>query len=190
MVDQLKDPMSDEAEIEIIERILAGDSDSFRLLVDRYQHLILNVAYNITRDAHLSEDVAQHVFFTAYKKLNYFDPARAKFSTWICTIARNRAINVIRHREERPDNDTHEPRDKSDAIENIDRKEMLKDLDRALVSIPASQRRAFRMVEFDGLTYEEVAQIECAFIGTIKSRVNRAKKKLRLALEKYQGDTV
>ena len=75
-------------EIQIIKRVISGDTDSFRLLVDRYQGPIMSMIANIIADRHACEDIAQDVFFTAYRKLKSFDPARSEFSTWLFTIAR------------------------------------------------------------------------------------------------------
>ena len=73
-------------ELRIIRRVINGDVDSFRLLIERYQRPVISMIRNITNDNHLCEDLGQDVFFTAYKKLASFDPARSSFSTWLFTI--------------------------------------------------------------------------------------------------------
>ena len=83
-------------EISIIRDVLDGDIKSFRLLVQRYQGPVIRMIKNIIDDHHICEDIAQDVFFTAYKKLSSFDPDRSSFSTWLFTIARNKSINAAK----------------------------------------------------------------------------------------------
>src|SRR5512146_104676 len=82
-----------------IQKILAGDTELFRLLVERYQRPVIRMVRNLTGDAVLCEDIAQDVFFTAYQKLASFNGNRSKFSTWLFTIARNKSINTLRERK-------------------------------------------------------------------------------------------
>ena len=175
-------------EIEIIRSILAGDADSFRLLVQRYHRPVIRMIRNIVNDNHICEDIAQDVFLAAYRKLASFDIARSRFSTWLFTIARNRSINELRKIRrvsvERPPNSS----DSSEPADALARKEFFSRLDEALQGLGVRQKTAFVLAEFEGLRYEEIAQIEGVRIGTIKSRINRAKKKLRLALKDAEGE--
>ena len=170
-------------ELRIIRDILNGDVDSFRLLVDRYQKPVLRLIRNITRDSHTCEDVGQEVFFRAYKKLASFDSDRSTFSTWLFTIAKNKSLDVLRRK--RPislarvpeKSEIHNPGDE------LAQKELLAELDIALQELPKRQRMALILAEFEGLSYEQIAQIEGARIGTIKSRIHRAKEKLAAAIK-------
>lgn len=76
-------------ETQAIGQVLQGDIESFRLIVERYERPIVRMIRNITNNRESCEDIAQDVFFTAYRKLASFDPARSNFSTWLFTIARN-----------------------------------------------------------------------------------------------------
>ena len=80
----------------IIKAVLEGDTESFRLLVQRYQKPVIRMIANLVNDRHICEDVAQDVFLAAYKKLPSFDPARSSFSTWLFVITRNKSINAIK----------------------------------------------------------------------------------------------
>jgi len=143
---------------------------------------------NLINDRGVCEDLAQEVFFTAYRKLSSFDPARSKFSTWLFTIARNKSINFLRRKRVFSTNKLPEQADLRGPGDELARKEFFEELDRALKKLPGRQKRAFVLADFEKLAYEDIAQIECVSIGTVKSRIHRAKKKLRKALELMNGD--
>jgi len=170
-------------ETQVIHQVLQGDIESFRLIVERYERPIVRMIRNIINNRESCEDIAQDVFFTAYRKLASFDPARSNFSTWLFTIARNKSINALRKTRplsmsELPQNsDTHNPSD-----ELIER-ELFDELDAGLDALTSAQKRAFVLAEFEELSYEDIAQIEGVRIGTIKSRINRAKKNLAKTLK-------
>jgi len=73
-------------ELDVIRRVLDGDTESFRWLVDRYAGPVVRMIRNITGDSHTCEDLAQEVFLAAYAKLRTFDPDRSQFSTWLFTV--------------------------------------------------------------------------------------------------------
>ncbi len=177
------------AESEVIQRVLGGDGASFRLLVERYAGPVARLIRNITGDDQTCEDLAQEVFLTAYEKLGAFDPGKSRFSTWLFTIARNKSVNAVRKKRplyladppERPARDTPE--------DTVARDEFLAALDRQLLALPLAQRTAFVLAEFEHLSYEQVAQIEGVRLGTVKSRISRARDKLMVALKCF-GDTL
>ncbi|MBW8038433.1 MAG: sigma-70 family RNA polymerase sigma factor [Planctomycetes bacterium] len=170
-------------ETEIIRQVLEGDIESFRLLLARYEKPVVRMIRNITYDKESCQDIAQDVFLVAYKKLASFDPDRSNFSTWLFTIAKNKSLNALKKKKpllmsELPEkSNPHNPSD--DMVE----KEFFDQLETKLQALPSKQRRAFILAEFEELSYAEIAQIEGVRLGTIKSRINRAKKKLRTALK-------
>jgi len=172
----------------VIRRVLEGDIESFRFIVERYERPVVRMIRNMTNNKESCEDIAQDVFFTAYRKLASFDPARSNFSTWLFTIARNKSINALRKKRALSISELPEkinPRTPSDVIVE---KELFDRLDKELQALPSKQKRALVLAEFEKLSYAEIAQIEGARLGTIKSRINRAKKKLRSALKDLDGD--
>jgi RNA polymerase sigma-70 factor (ECF subfamily) len=174
-------------DIEVIRRVLRGDVESFRLLVERYERPIMRMVRNMTGD-HLScEDIAQDVFLAAYRKLSSFDPACSSFSTWMFTIARNKSINLLKKKRPRSMSELPESTGRHNPGDELAKEEFVGRLEMALRALPSAQRRAFVMAEFEKLPYAQIAQIEGARTGTIKSRINRAKKKLRSALEDFAG---
>lgn len=175
-------------ETEVIRQILEGDIEAFRLVVERYERPIVRMIRNITYDRESCEDIAQDVFFTAYEKLASFDPERSDFSTWLFTIARNKSINALKKKRALLMSELPEKADARNPTDELVQKEFFDGLDRKLQALPARQKRAFVLAEFEKLPYEQIAQIEGVRIGTIKSRINRAKKKLRPALKDLDGD--
>jgi len=172
----------------VIRRVLEGDIESFRFILEKYESPVVRMIRNITDSTDSSEDIAQDVFLTAYKKLASFDPARSNFSTWLFTIARNKSINALKKKRALSVTELPEKADTREPLHDLAKKEFFDQLDRKLRALPSRQRRAFILAEFQKLSYEEIAQIEGARLGTIKSRINRAKNKLRSALKDLDGD--
>lgn len=170
-------------DISVIEAVLRGNVESFRQLVQRYQKPVITMINNLINDHHASEDIAQDVFFTAYRKLKSFDPARSSFSTWLFTIARNKSLNALKRKRPLPLADLPEQTASPTPTDPLAQQEFFDQLDTALHALPPRQKTAFVLAEFEKLPYAQIAQIERVRIGTIKSRINRAKSKLRSALK-------
>jgi RNA polymerase sigma-70 factor, ECF subfamily len=175
-------------ESEIIGRVLNGDTEAFRVLVERYQGPIVRIVRNLVGSGWGCEDLAQEVFLAAYANLRTYDAAKSRFSTWLFTIARNKCVNAFKKKRPATVRELPERADWTGPVEDVARAELFAQLDVALASLPAEQRTAFVLVTFEGLSYEEVAQIEKTRIGTVKSRINRAKAKLAEALAQFQED--
>jgi len=170
----------------IIRDVLEGDIESFRLLVQRYQKPVIRMIANLINDRHICEDIAQEVFLAAYKKLPSFDPDRSSFSTWLFTIARNKSINAMKKKRIPSIGNPPENPDFSDPGDSLIRDELFVKLERALNSLSPGHKRILVMAEFENLPYEQIAQIEGIRIGTVKSRINRAKHRLKSALGDIQ----
>jgi RNA polymerase sigma-70 factor, ECF subfamily len=172
----------------IIERVLQGNVEAFSELVGRYQRPVVSMVAHLLNDRHECEDVAQDVFLAAYRNLASFDPARSRFSTWIFTIARNRSLNLLKKKRPSAMPAELQSANGEQAPEKMDRDEMAALIDRHIDGLPEDQRTAFILSELEGLSYEDIAEIESVPLGTVKSRINRAKEKLREALLRYCGD--
>ena len=172
----------------IIKRVVGGDVEAFRFLVERYEGGVFSFVFNIVCDRHVCEDVVQDVFFVANRKLGSFDSARSEFSTWLFTIARNKSINAIRKKRPIATAELPEGVDSDDPAEAVGRKEAFLALEVAIGELPVKLKSAYVMAEFEGMAYHRIGQIEGISIGTVKSRVHRAKKKLAAALKKFEGD--
>jgi RNA polymerase sigma-70 factor, ECF subfamily len=174
---------------DIVKRVLGGDVDSFRILVERYQRPVLSMIQRLIWDSHRCEEIGQDVFVRAFRKLSAFDPARSQFSTWLFTIARNMSINALKKKLPLPMEKLPEMPGSRDPSHELSDKEIFMQLDEALKALPGKLRRAFVLAELEQMPYEEVARIEGARLGTIKSRLNRARARIYAAMKDMKGDT-
>jgi RNA polymerase sigma-70 factor (ECF subfamily) len=169
---------------EVIARVNAGDLESFRVLIQRHERAVFGMVRNLIGDAGECEDVAQEVFLAAYRHLDGFDPRRGPFSTWLLAIARNKCFNALKARKKRPQPVAALPEAADlrtpEAAAAAD--ECFQMLDEALVALPFEQKTAFVLAEIQGLSLEEIGTIEGVRLGTVKSRLSRARAKLRSVL--------
>ncbi len=166
-----------------------GNTRARRALVERYQRPVLALISRMLRgyaDSGLIEDVAQETFLRVFRALPTFDRnGPARLSTWILTIASHRSIDEIRRRrlETRPlDASGVEvvARDRADQV--TERKMLARLIHQAVEELSPEYRAAFILREYHGLEYVEIAQSLGVDLGTVKSRLNRARRRLREAL--------
>lgn len=165
-------------DVEVVRRVLAGDRESFRILVDRYQGRLCALIWNLSGDAHDWEDIAQEAFLAAYTHLHSFDPGRASFSTWLLTIGRNKCVNAWKRKKAAVPDELEQADLRTPDVE-AEEQEFYRRLDGCLDSLPPAQKTAFVLAEIQELPLEAIAQIEGVKLGTVKSRLSRAKEKLR-----------
>ena len=173
---------------DVVASFLAGEERAFQEIVDRYQTRLLNFVYRTIGDREKAEDLVQEVFIRVYRHLHRFD-ATKKFSTWIYTIASNLAKNELRNRSRNPlvlfqtikKNWQDEERplqfeDSSSRPDDLFRKRHLRALvEEATAQLPEHHRQVFVLRELEGKSYEEIAEITSTNLGTVKSRLNRAR---------------
>ena len=167
---------------------LTGDPQAFEELVERYQKRLLNFVYRTIGDRERGEDLVQEVFIRVHRHLHRFDQTK-KFSTWIYTIASNLAKNELRNRSRNPlvlfqtikknweaDHRPLQFEDKHHRPDDLYRKRHLRELvDWTVAQLPEHHRVVFVLRELEGKTYEEIAEITECNLGTVKSRLNRAR---------------
>ena len=173
---------------EVVQASLDGDSTAFGELVRRYDQRLLNFVYRTIVDRERGEDLVQETFVRVYRHLHRFDQSK-KFSTWIYTIASNLAKNELRNRSRNPlvlfqtlkknwDAD-HRPLEWEDTQykpDDLFRKRHLRaQVEKAVSQLPEHHRVVFVLREMEGKTYEEIADITNCNLGTVKSRLNRAR---------------
>jgi RNA polymerase sigma-70 factor (ECF subfamily) len=172
----------------VVAQFLAGEKRAFNELVERYQTRLLNFVYRTTGDRERAEDLVQETFIRVYRHLHRFDQTK-KFSTWIYTIASNLAKNELRNRSRNPlvlfqsikknwdaDDRPLEWEDNTYRPDDLFRKRHLRSMVESAVSeLPEHHRTVFILREMEGKTYEEIADITKCNLGTVKSRLNRAR---------------
>ena len=172
----------------VVTSFLAGEERAFQELVDRYQGRLLNFVYRTIGDREKAEDLVQEVFIRVYRHLHRFDRSK-KFSTWIYTIASNLAKNELRNRSRNPlvlfqtikKNWQDEDRplqfeDPASRPDDLYRKRHLRALvEETVAMLPEHHRQVFVLRELEGKSYEEIAEITDCNLGTVKSRLNRAR---------------
>jgi RNA polymerase sigma-70 factor (ECF subfamily) len=173
-----------EEEHEWIARAQAGDKAAFGQLVQRYQRLLVSVAYHQGLDLATAEDVAQETFIKAWLALPRFQ-LDGNWKAWLCRIAINTAADA--HRRTRPTQilDESTP-DGLDVTEHIETRDEIQTVRRALNELPAASRVALTLREYEGLSYAEIAATLDIPIGTVMSRLNYARRRLREMLEGTQ----
>ena len=167
---------------DLVSKVLAGRTDDFRVLVERHQQSIFRFALRLLGNWDEAEDVTQETFLAAFANLSGYDSSRAAFSTWLFTIARNRCFNLLKHSRPVPLNELNSIADIT-PTDSLVSHELSQQLDRALAALPLEQRSAFVLAEIEQLPYAEIARIERTSIGTVKSRIHRAKQRLQSLLE-------
>jgi RNA polymerase sigma-70 factor (ECF subfamily) len=172
----------------VVSAFLEGESRAFDELVNRYQNRLLNFVYRTTGDRERAEDLVQEVFVRVYRHIHRFDRSR-KFSTWIYTIASNLAKNELRNRSRNPlvlfqtirrnwedDDRPLQFEDPGSRPDDLYRKRHLREVvEDAVEKLPLHHRNVFVLRELEGKSYEEIAEITSCNLGTVKSRLNRAR---------------
>ena len=172
----------------LVARFLGGEKRAFNVLVERYQTRLLNFIYRTTGDRERAEDLVQETFIRVYRHLHRFDQTK-KFSTWAYTIASNLAKNELRNRSRNPlvlfqtirknwesDQRPLEWEDNTYRPDDLYRKRHLRQMvETAVAQLPTHHRQVFVLREMEGKTYEEIAEITGCNLGTVKSRLNRAR---------------
>ena len=188
--------MKHDTDQQLVDRVLAGDKSAFNFLVLRYQHKVAALISRFVKDSHEVEDVTQEAFIKAYRALKLFRGDSA-FYTWLYRIAVNTAKNYLVSRGRRPPS-TDFDLDDAELVEDTpalresetpegqlqrDRLEAL--IDQAIEELPEDLRTAFRLREFSGLSYEDITQIMDCPVGTVRSRIFRAREAIDKKIREF-----
>ena len=172
-------------ETELVTRAQSGDRNAFSELVRSHAQGALNVVYRMCGDMQVAEDAAQETFIQAWLRLQSYRP-QASFRNWLYRIAVNTAIDMLR-KEKRILPGAVEDLNLTDAspspetlVANSERTEMVQD---AVLALPDASRAVLVLREFEGLSYQEIAEALDIPLGTVMSRLNYARKLLREKLE-------
>jgi RNA polymerase sigma-70 factor (ECF subfamily) len=188
--DNLQNPqiLSLDDDFSLIKRFIEGDETTFRLLVQRHKDKVRNITYLTLGNADAVDDIAQDVFLTVYKNLNKFR-FESQFSTWLYRITVNKCKDHLRKKRIRNifasiKEDEQEPMYHS-SHETKDTTEIVR---KAVDELPDKLRIPLMLKDFEGLSYQEIAQTVNCEIGTVKSRIFRAREGLRNILKPYEKE--
>lgn len=176
----------------LVERAQAGDLDAFEQIVQTYQTKVYNIALSMTGNHHDADDAAQDVFIKVYRSIGAFS-FRARFSTWLYRVATNVCLDYLRKRK-RTAAVTLDADDTEDAQIQIadpaptpeillEEKETIRQVRQAIAQLSDEHKKVILLRDLSGLSYDEIAAIEQCSVGTVKSRINRARQNLKKLLE-------
>lgn len=189
-----------QSDAELVERVKAGDSQAFNVLVLKYQHKLIKLISRYVHDQSEAMDVAQEAFIKAYRALPRFR-GDSSFYTWLYRIGINTAKNHLVSMGRRPPESDVDVQDAErygvdsslkdhESPEALARRDEIQQtvLD-AIEALPEDLRTAVTLREFEGLTYEEIAQAMDCPIGTVRSRIFRAREAIDRRLQPLLSDT-
>ena len=172
----------------------SGDSDGFRILVDRYGRSVFRLAYRMMGNQFDAEDVVQETFLRAYKQIDHYE-SRSSFSTWLYRIAANYSLDLLRARKRQ--NERQTSGQSPDGVDLLDvmpasdpqpdrvyySNQMQQRLKSAMDELSEQERTAFVLRHFEGLSIEEIGSVLKIGTSATKNSIFRAVRKLRGALE-------
>ncbi|GGG49078.1 RNA polymerase sigma factor [Pseudohongiella nitratireducens] len=187
-----------ETDNQLVERVLKNDTQAFTLLVLRYQHKVLGLIGRFVKDPYEAEDVAQESFLKAYRALSSFRGDSA-FYTWLYRIAVNTAKNYLVSKGRRPpstDVDVNDAQlvDDSSLLRELEspdaameKEDLRKVIQLAIEELPEELRTAFSLREFSGLSYEDITQVMDCPVGTVRSRIFRAREAIDKRIQEFRS---
>ncbi len=187
----------EQSDIEVLAEVSAGDIDAYGKIVRRYQGRLYNFVFRFVGDKETAEDIVQEAFLRAFGKREEYR-AIANFSTWLFTIAGNLAKSELRrrkrwrlfsiHRDEESDTGMELP-DESRRPDRMAESSLTDvEIQNAIASLADNYRQVILLRDVEGLSYYEISQVVNCPVGTVKSRVNRARLKLQQKLKNEGRD--
>jgi RNA polymerase sigma factor (sigma-70 family) len=176
----------DAEDSELVVRSKDGDLNAFNFIVQRYQSQVLNLSARILGDRGHAEDATQETFISAYRAIDKFRGGNLR--AWLMRIAANASRDALRGSRRRPEQSLDESLEspsfqpasgEASPEEHAERGELNAELQRAILALSEDQRTVLVLIDVQGFSYEEAAETAGASIGTIKSRLNRARRKVR-----------
>lgn len=181
-------------EEKLIQKAQQGDIDAYNRLVLHYQQLVYNVTYRIMGEPQAAEDASQEAFISAYKALNHY--RGGSFKAWLLRIATNACYDELRRRKRRPQSSLDELTEDNESFSFLSSSdigpegqsqqlEIMRAIEQCLSCLPEEQRVTAVLCDVEGYDYQEIADITRVSLGTVKSRMSRARAKLRDCLQGF-----
>ena len=190
--------MTDLQERDLIRKAKQGDMLAFEELILKHEKIVYNLALRMMNHSEDAMDISQEVFLKAYRSLSNFDE-RSAFSTWLYRITHNTCIDEIRKRKGKQTYSLEEDLESEDGSmqrqvaddgdtpeESLMRKEQKSEILRALDNLSEEHKAAIILRDVKGMSYEEIAEILELTLGTVKSRINRARNQLKSEILKIR----
>ena len=182
-----------DSDLDLIRRAKAGEHQAFDVLMRRYNRRTYQVIYGLTHNHADAEDLTQDAFIRAFEHIRSFKE-EYRFYTWLYRIAVNLTFTFLKRRKLAPvslttddDVETDVPDEKAVPVdEHLDRK---RNIEKALNDLPEEQRLALVLRTYEELSYAEIASVMHTSIGTVMSRLSRAREKMRESLKDYIAGT-
>lgn len=182
--------MTQMTDAELYWKVQSGDQKALELLYDKFEKILFSFSYRMTKNRQSAEDVVQQVFIKVWKGQGNFDPEKGKLSSWLLTIARNAAIDLMRKRKapayELEDRDSLAS-DEPSTEDLVEWKEEGRDLRKAVSQLSHEQSEIIESFYFKGKTQREIAEQFNLPLGTVKGRIRLALKHLREILNEWEG---
>jgi RNA polymerase sigma-70 factor (ECF subfamily) len=188
------EPEARASDVELIHRVQSGDTEAFDELMKRYAASVYKVTYSLLRNHADADDLSQETFIRAYRAIARFDE-QYQFYTWLRRIAVNLCFNYLKRGKKfrfvpLPISDGEsESADIADPRPQSADSGLRRDLDQALAKLPPDQRAIFVLRVNEELSYNEISQMLNIPVGTVMSRLNRARERLRALLKEYLPTT-
>lgn len=175
----------------LLRLIARAQEEALGELYDRYNRLVYSLALNATGDAPLAEEITQDVFLRVWDKADTYRAEQSKVTTWITSITRHRAIDMLRRHKVRPEGNRAEwaSEDSPDFPDGIDvegevmHAQRRSSVRKAMATLPEDQRRVLAYAYFQGYSHSEIATLLKEPLGTVKTRIRLAMQKLRQTLQ-------
>ena len=195
-VEDSEGPLST-SDVDLLPRCRTGDEDAWRELVTLHTRRVFGLAYRFTGRVDEAEDLTQEVFIKVYRTLDRYREADGPFPGWLMTVARNHAIDHYRRRKQDMLRRAEDPRILESApareehpITGIERQERARLVHRGLRALPPDLRLPLILCDLQGLPYDEIASTLQVPLGTVKSRINRARLELAKRLKGRRSELV
>lgn len=182
-----------DSDAELLERVRAGDEGAFQLVYEKHRRPLFRFAYRMLGTVALAEDVVHECFLVVLTHPLRFDPARGSLRTFLCAVVRNLSFKQLRRRGQETLSD--EPPDAADGASSETPEPLRRLLEgerstavqEAVASLPPLQREVLVLFEYEGESLAGIAQIVGTDTGTVKSRLHRARERLRRTLAPWLG---